>query len=46
MVSPIVRNFYYFTMISELLNVDYENRKIKIREEKVVELSFDDNIFN
>lgn len=31
LISPIVRNFYYFTMISELFNVDYENRKIKVR---------------
>ena len=47
LVSPIVRNFFYFTMISEVFNVDYEHRKIKTRQEdKVIELSFDDTIFN
>lgn len=30
MISPMVKNFYYFTMISEIFNIDYTNNKIKL----------------
>ena len=44
-ISPLVRNFYYFSIISQLFHVDYFNNEVKLKE-KVLKLKFDDQIFN
>ena len=46
MVSPLVRNFTYFSVISDLFKVDYEEREVKLREGKPVTLNFEDEIFS
>ena len=45
LISPIVRNFYYLTMLSDAYNIDYQHKKIPWKEGKDFDISFDDAIF-
>lgn len=46
LISPLVRNFYYVTMLSELMHIDYNHKDVTLKEGKTVKLNFDDPIFN
>lgn len=46
LISPLVRNFYYVTMLSELMHIDYNHKDVNLKEGKTVKLNFDDPIFN
>lgn len=44
LISPLIRNFYYITIISELFKIDYMSSEIKLKE-KPIKLNLEDPVF-
>ena len=45
LVSPLVMNFYYLNMISDIFQVDYKDKTVELKEGKKITLNFEDSIF-
>ena len=44
-VSPLVSNFYYLNMISDIFRIDFEHRDIVLKQGRTIKLNFEDSIF-
>jgi hypothetical protein len=45
LISPLVRNYYYITMVSDIFEVDFLKKDITLRDGKTIKLNFEDVIF-
>lgn len=44
-VSPLVNNFYYLNMISDIFRIDFEHKDIALKQGRTIKLNFEDSIF-
>ena len=45
LASPLVSNFYYLNMISDIFRIDYDHNEVLLRNNSKIKLNFDDPIF-
>lgn len=45
LVSPLVSNFYYLNLISDIFRINYHHNEILLRNSNKIKLNFDDPIF-
>jgi len=45
LISPLVRNFYYSTLISDIYQVDYFQKEVTLKEGKKIKIDFENTIF-
>ena len=44
-VSPMVQNFYYLNMVSDIFHVDFQNKNIQLKQGQKIDLNYEDSIF-